>query len=279
MHIFPGKKSIIVFLGAVVVLSIIIFQKTGAYNSFLSFNRNTPEKSVDPAVAGPNDDLVDSYTTSNTRTSGDGVAPLNLTDQIASQISENVFNTYINSSSSTTAPVPEKIEVDQASIVLSNKFSAADIITVSESPEALMAYGDGITSALSSYEQSVSSTEGELNIIATAINTQDSTDLVKLDGYVVLYENLISSLRSVVTPITFSDKHIALLNSMQKIKESTSLMRSIVDDPLQGLIAFNTYTDNWEIVGEIAKEMNSYLKERGVEFDSSVNKFIIVKTN
>lgn len=186
-----------------------------------------------PNVAGP-DDALDKETIETKTVPGGG--EWTETDKL----SREFFAKYLaikQSGVPFTAEEEEKLLNEFAGRYTEPKptklYTESDIVFAQTDDEAAVrAYANAIGAVLNAHKENG---EDELTIFERALQNDDEIDLANLEHRVRRYESMSSDFKKVLTPKNLAGMHIALLNSLEALKESVAGMAMAFTDPVRTL--------------------------------------------
>jgi len=230
-----------------------------------------------PTIPGPDDSLASTYSRINSADKAAG--SINLTEQVASQISKNTLDFYTDEGGAKNVfdvetGFSDTLDAELATIKLPNTYTPADLTIVPETPASLVSYANAMLDILKIFESDLSPIYGELNVLAEALNEGNVGGLSRIDESIPPYNNIISSMIALSVPSTLSKNHLLTVNSLWKIRENILAMKLTIEDPLLGLASTKSYYSEQENVLTIVNEIFTYVKEHGYTFDEATGQFI-----
>lgn len=214
----------------------------------------------DPKRAGPNDKVtVENLIAPQTVT----VEDRTLTEQVA----QDFFGKYILAKQQ-NIPVDKNTALQIADSVVQNTpttvnytlYKPADIKTSSDiRVRAKEEYASKLSSIIN--KNSPKNTSNELTIIATALESQQEYDLLKLDLIIAGYKGIIQDTLKITVPKDALFDHIVYLNALSRIYTDISEMRDILNDPVKGYAAFSRYKENALILKVAFDNMEAYFAQ------------------
>ena len=145
----------------------------------------------------------------------------------------------------------------------SKKHSRNELNIVSDSPEALHAYGNEFAKIMNS---SVVSVENEAIILQEALTANDPTLLEKLVPIHDAYTSYISQALAMNVPESFALEHISALNTFESILTDVEAMQLAFTDPLYALARTKGYEADAKALYESLQKINQKLSENNVTY-------------
>jgi len=143
------------------------------------------------------------------------------------------------------------------------KYTIKDIKVVSDSDENIAKYFENLFD--SSIEHANNMTENELDLVALAIQTNDTSFLAPIPGIINEYKNFTQKLLDISVPQVFSQKHVDAVNNYNIITISVRDMQKVFSDPISALVAIENYrtatAKNDIIFNEIGLYLNNIIKK------------------
>ena len=139
---------------------------------------------------------------------------------------------------------------------------------------SLRAYANGIGSAIASHE---TTGESELIIFERALENEDESDLAGLKDRVERYQSLLSAFLAVPVPESAVDMHIALLNSMESLKESVDGMALALKDPVHSLSSATAYPAAVTALIDSFDRIKNLLALKQISFKEDEKGYILTK--
>ena len=193
-------------------------------------------------------------------------ANLNL-DTHTAKLAASTLDTLINSQSS------DKVsEIDQNSDSYIKSLATDDLYTVSdinispnESQATLKAYGNRIAMIIAS-NAVAEGTEGEVEILAEAVNNENPAVLTKLEPIIISYEGMVDAMLKVSVPQNLINEHLYLTNSFQALANDIGGMREVVRDPVLALVRIRRYESDAIAMYEAISNLYSKLDQAGIKW-------------
>ncbi len=150
-------------------------------------------------------------------------------------------------------------------------------ISADNSPEALSAYGEAVAKIIATYSQP--DTINEAIILEKALQTQEESELNKLDTIISVYKNYLNETKELYVPSSQIKNHLALLNSYQAILTDIEAMRVAFTDPMYTLIRLKRYQDDASgLYVAIINLYNSLIME-GAQWNNNSPVFSLITFN
>ncbi|MCR4306386.1 MAG: thrombospondin type 3 repeat-containing protein [Candidatus Yonathbacteria bacterium] len=227
----------------------------------------------DPTIAGPDDAYVE-------KTGGGGSEGEATSTEELSQtalLTREYFATIINLKESgnfnegTMSQLSESlvqnfIGANAAGGVGAGRSRSDLRLTEDNSIPSLRAYGNAMGAIVKKYAGY--NLPSELAVLARALETQDQSELKKLDRSIEVHKALIAELEAVRVPSSAANIHLALINTYIATEQSIEQMNTMFADPLVGMLGAKTYTEHTTSLGKIFDDLKSYFLSRGIFFEA-----------
>ena len=221
-----------------------------------------------PALAGPDDKLAegDIPKALAEETGDDSVPP-------SEAFSQELFSNYV-----ARLQMGEEVDEEDMNALINEllakyyqepikRYSAKDITVIADnSTEALRKYGNEAGKILNR----PLGNENELVITLSAMEG-DNSQIKKLDGVISQYETALKDLLSVQTPSALAGGHISLAQAIHNIIGDVKKMRTIIDDPQNGMIGVSNYDKDTDAVADAIKNIGRQLLGRKATFGAGEN--------
>ena len=145
----------------------------------------------------------------------------------------------------------------------SRKHSRNEFKIVSDSPEAIRAYGNTFAEIMNS---SVVSVENEAVILQKALTANDPVLLEKLTPIRDAYTSYISQALVMEVPESFALLHVTALNAFESILTDVEAMQLAFTDPLYALARTKGYEADATALYDSLQKINQKLSENGVTY-------------
>lgn len=119
--------------------------------------------------------------------------------------------------------------------------------------------------------------ENEIVIINRVYETDDSSDLKKLEENLARYQSIRNTVSSIPVPIALKNAHIATLNSLSAIIEGIRGMLLIEEDPIGATTLMLRYEEGLRSLDTAFVYIGSYLKNKNVSFSSTESGYLFYK--
>lgn len=157
----------------------------------------------------------------------------------------------------TLSDVGKKIANNSVSLSILPRYGAGDIKTVKTTAQSLIAYRDGLEKITSKYNQSLP----EIELLITALDTGDYSQLTALNQTIVFYRSLSEQLRALPVPIGVAQQHLLLINSISGISGALQKVQKMETDSVTALTGFSEYRFYEKQLGDSVDVIISYLEE------------------
>lgn len=140
------------------------------------------------------------------------------------------------------------------------QYGIKDIKISANSMEAAKtAYATALADALN--KTSTKKATSELSIINTAINSENETDVAKIDPIITGYKNLIAATLKIQVPQTIVGQHVVFINAMSAVLSDLQYMRLLLQDPISGYIGFSNYQKDAVTLGIAFEKLEASLPQ------------------
>lgn len=146
-------------------------------------------------------------------------------------------------------------------------------ISSDNSKEAIRNYGNQLGAIIKKYSEPAP--EMELIVFKRAIESDDQTELKKLDKNINAYDSMTKEFVNLTVPSSAQEIHLNLVNSFSNIKEIISNLQSFFQDPVEGLAALNQYQDAGKAMSNTLTALDNYFRDNGVFFSKDDPGYII----
>lgn len=119
-------------------------------------------------------------------------------------------------------------------------FTAADIHTVSDTPDSIRTYGNALAAILNQ-DAVVTDINAILPTFQLSVETQDPTQLVDIRHTLDLYKQNMKAALSIPVPRSLVREHLTLLNTARQIQTNIEALLSAYNDPLLALAHIQRY--------------------------------------
>jgi hypothetical protein len=121
-------------------------------------------------------------------------------------------------------------------------YTRESITTVPTEPVAIRRYANMMGQSI--ITNNVTGSEGELEIVYAALQTNRPEDLKKLEALALMYEKLRNDALAAPVPERFAEDHLNLINAYHAMYRNISDFGLIFDDPLVALLRIKRYQDD-----------------------------------
>ncbi len=218
-----------------------------------------------PTKKGPNDKFDRDQNSISESLASYSTENLNPTDKIA----KNLFEKYLALKQGGAELTKEEEQALIRSVISANLASSKTIksytlanlkIIFEDDEKALRDYANNMGNIL--FDPSYEKTEQELVIIERSILNNDPDELKKIDAIVRVYKKIIERSLIVSVPKSLSNKHLNLVNSMEKVAQTINNMKEIYSDPYSAITNLSDYNRS-------AEEFNLALRDISIFFEDS----------
>ncbi|HEY9481295.1 MAG TPA: hypothetical protein VIR98_03655 [Candidatus Paceibacterota bacterium] len=217
-------------------------------------------------------------TLSQTPDSNTDIKPLTATDRFA----QRFFEEYVKLKGS-GATIDENTSVNLVNKLLSQDYGSAASSEKSYTPQDIVILTDSSTAALKKYGNTLGSAlsqplpEGyvnELTLLNQAYESGDTSGFEKMALNIARYQQIRTLIAGIPVPKTFSNAHIALLNSISAIIEGVRGMTLIDSDPVGATQMILRYEDGIKALDLSTREIASFFKRQNISFSTSESGYI-----
>lgn len=247
-------------------------------------NKDTDEDGTDdgaevtagrnPTVKGPDDAI--STNPGPTKATNSTYAPEDAT--ITGRIGKELFEQYLVKKKNGTLDENTLIQGlinEQKDTLEPTTYQKKDILVLTTtSKELLRAYGNNLGKVLSSHPAPRGG-KNELEIIKTAVDTNNPQILNDLGVIITSYEGVVADMRKVPVPQDVVVEHLELVNSVQAVLEDIRGFQKTFSDPLVGLVSLNKYLDDITTLQNSFTDIDAIFKEEGIVFEQSEYGYLI----
>lgn len=257
-----------------------ILWKTDLYNPDTDGDGATDKEEVragrNPLKVGPDDKLESAKIFSQGSSAG-GAAGLTQTDILArdfftsflalresGNLNEDAVNKLADSFlGNISQQQPEK------------RYKISDLQIVGKEDEnTLKNYGNALGEIIKKYYGLRK--EEELIIINLALETENESELRKLDSIIKLYQGASSELVKVEVPQPVSFEHLVIVGSVWNVGEALKLIENIFSDSIQGLIGLKQYQMELTEANDALENISNYFTKKGVFFGENEAGYIFI---
>lgn len=169
--------------------------------------------------------------------------PTTVTGQVGIQVFESLLKTkadvqFAQSNEAIVDRTTEKISGLAADVL----YTTNDIEVISTDPVAIRRYMNMMGQSLIS--NNVPNSQGELQIVYTALQTNDQTLIAELEPLAAMYLKLRDEALATPVPERFATDHLNLINAYHAMYQNINNFKLIFDDPLVALLRIKRYQDD-----------------------------------
>gem|GEM_PF-4320507 len=147
-------------------------------------------------------------------------------------------------------------------------------ITGKNDSESLRNYGNKIGEIAVKYAFAGETTDPS-EILAKAMMSKNSADLIALEAVVKNYNNLIAEYLKTEVPAEISSGHLNMINALNGVKNSVQNFESVLIDPIDGILVLTNYAGYGADLHEALKQIDSYLKKNKIVFSEDELGYVI----
>lgn len=156
-------------------------------------------------------------------------------------------------------PTPEEFLKANEVKILAPQYKPSYFSTVQDTKETRTAYAVALDAILKKYSSEES--QGELEIFAAALQSEDKEILAKLKPIAEKYRSMVKDLLVITVPNGALLLHTDFVNSISALAESTISLADFLNDPLKGMSALTEYDRASTQVSYIAIDLEEYFNE------------------
>lgn len=199
------------------------------------------------------------------------------TQTLTEQIGRGVFGEYMYAR---VGEAPNFSSVDELLAHITNQtfettqpniYTKNDFTVVNTNRSTLLSYADSMRALDNSYTDE-QLTQASVKIVQTFVATGDpetgeiNEDIVnkEIDQGLLLYDEIIGSLRGVAVPDNILNEHINLTNSFAGIKWSLEQLKKTNSDPARALIGLQSFPEYASLIDSMYKAIVRKLELEGV---------------
>lgn len=214
----------------------------------------------DPLKPGPKDKLPEPLTE---KKETPAAAKNNLTQKLIDKFGEKFIQPYLDDPSvNINTKLSQEILKDlPANISYPTYFTEKDIITLKDdTPE-------NFTNYLKEFNTIISGSFGnlpqsEIIIFSEALQAEDLSQLSILDVYLSSYQTVLTKLRSLPVPPTFTNLHLAYLNATKRQQTAVEKMRQAENDIIKGTYGAQEYLVANNEITELEQKFQKVFAEK-----------------
>ncbi len=180
--------------------------------------------------------------------------PTTVTDQVGIQVFESLLKNKANLQfTQTNEEIVDKTTSKISALAKDTLYTEQDFTTVPTDPVAIRRYANMMGQSL--ITNNVTGSEGELQIVYTALQTNDRATLEKLKPLAAMYEKLRDDALATPVPERFAKDHLNLVNAYHAMYRNITDFQLIFDDPMVALLRIKRYQDDATALSLTLSEM------------------------
>ncbi len=169
--------------------------------------------------------------------------PTTVTDQVGIQVFESLLKTKANVQFAQSNEAIVERTTDKISGLASDiLYTTADIDVIPTDPVAIRRYVNQMGQSLLS--NNVPNSNGELQIVYTALQTNDPSLIAELEPLAAMYQKLRDEALATPVPERFAVDHLNLINAYHAMYQNINNFKLIFEDPLVALLRVKRYQDD-----------------------------------
>lgn len=169
--------------------------------------------------------------------------PTTVTDQVGIQVFESLLKTKANVQFAQSNEAIVERTTDKISGLASDiLYTTADIDVIPTDPVAIRRYVNQMGQSLIS--NNVANSKGELQIVYTALQTNDQSLIAELEPLAAMYQKLRDEALATPVPERFAVDHLNLINAYHAMYQNINNFKLIFEDPLVALLRVKRYQDD-----------------------------------
>ena len=169
--------------------------------------------------------------------------PTTVTDQVGIQVFESLLKNKANVQfQQTNTQIVDRTTDKISSLAKDTLYTKESITTVPTEPVAIRRYANMMGQSI--ITNNVTGSEGELEIVYAALQTNRPEDLKKLEALALMYQKLRDDALAAPVPERFAEDHLNLINAYHAMYRNISDFGLIFDDPLVALLRIKRYQDD-----------------------------------
>lgn len=180
--------------------------------------------------------------------------PTTVTDQVGIQVFESLLKNKANLQfTQTNEEIVDKTTSKISALAKDTLYTEQDFTTVPTDPVAIRRYANMMGQSL--ITNNVTGSEGELQLVYTALQTNDRATLEKLKPLAAMYEKLRDDALATPVPERFAKDHLNLVNAYHAMYRNITDFQLIFDDPMVALLRIKRYQDDATALSLTLSEM------------------------
>ncbi len=169
--------------------------------------------------------------------------PTTITDQVGIQVFESLLKNKANVQfTQTNEEIVGRTTDKVKSLAQDTLYTRESITVVPTEPVAIRRYANMMGQSL--ITNNVTDSEGELEIVYAALQTNRQEDLKKLEPLAEMYKKLRDDALAAPVPERFAEDHLNLINAYHAMYRNITDFQMIFDDPLVALLRIKRYQDD-----------------------------------
>jgi hypothetical protein len=169
--------------------------------------------------------------------------PTTVTGQVGIQVFESLLKTKADVQFAQSNEVIVDRTTDKISGLATDVlYTTNDIEVIPTDPVAIRRYMNMMGQSLIS--NNVPNSKGELQIVYTALQTNDETLIAELDPLAAMYQKLRDEALATPVPERFATDHLNLINAYHAMYQNINNFKLIFEDPLVALLRIKRYQDD-----------------------------------
>jgi len=130
---------------------------------------------------------------------------------------------------------------------------------------AIRGYANELGSIIKKYGEPAP--EPELSVFMSATVDGKKEELEKLQKNINAYESMEKAALGLEVPNVLQEIHLRIVNAFAGLRNIIGLWKDFYNDPLKGTMAFQHYSDEAENLAEAFNDLDSELRNRGINFE------------
>lgn len=267
----PSRKVLSVFIVVVaLVSSIIIAFGRDKSSTAINYASNlvagdkidipeNPNWKSELGKVGVDTQAIEAATSTENETSTDIVSRTLVSNYLALKDSDKL------DSSSAQKLIDQTLQYIGQTDSQAQTIKASQLNIVADNGRVSMAqYGDNLGNILKKYK--TEQTKNELEIMSTAINSNDQAKLSELYEVVANYGEIEADLLKMPVPQTFTKVHLEIINRIEGIISSLKEIQNVFADPIKGLAALQAYKENASVFVSAIQAVNQYISKNNIVY-------------
>lgn len=169
--------------------------------------------------------------------------PTTVTDQVGIQVFESLLKNKANVQfQQTNTQIVDRTTDKISSLAKDTLYTKESIATVPTEPVAIRRYANMMGQSI--ITNNVTGSEGELEIVYAALQTNRPEDLKKLEALALMYQKLRDDALAAPVPERFAEDHLNLINAYHAMYRNITDFQLIFDDPMVALLRIKRYQDD-----------------------------------